>query len=461
FTEDWRLAGGRPSDRPANAVNAGNANPIVFGDIRIGQALYWLRNEYPTVISEKRNLVYGSLAQGGEPIGDFYSKLLKYGKMLNLNEQQIKGQFLRGLSPDLEDDAERIGTEQPLADLFEILERIEMRRAEKKLGLVTPQQIQPSQPLQTPQPYYGPQPPGTYQKMQDILMDRFVQWITGEVSEFVPISKPDLPPKPVIKKVEVDSDNELANLTKKQLKLHVAKAVKKATKAQHRCSNCNRTGHNSRKCPRKKKSRSKNKKGNVHKVTIDSSSESNSDTNSSDNNSDSGSESGSNFEESSAESESESDIKVYISKKAKLRAGNPFKPCKRDQKETPNSGKSRNKSTIIDKSLQRVVLDMLDGIAPVDWIEKLKAKIGTNMPAHVETPEIPDSDDEFIDDPMEIDFFHRKDPATDVVTTKCKIKRLVIPAATVDPGANFAIMSEDIAKRLKLVIDTKDKHDLR
>ncbi|CAG8855421.1 1369_t:CDS:1, partial [Gigaspora margarita] len=86
---------------------------------------------------EKRNLVYGSLAQGGEPIGEFYSKLLKYGKMLNLNEQQIKSQFLRGLSPDLEDDAERIGTEQPLADLFEILERIEMRRAEKKLGLVS------------------------------------------------------------------------------------------------------------------------------------------------------------------------------------------------------------------------------------------------------------------------------------------------------------------------------------
>ncbi|CAG8843505.1 22104_t:CDS:2, partial [Gigaspora margarita] len=33
------------------------------------------------------------------------------------------------------DNAERIGTKQPLADLFEILERIEMRRAEKKLGL--------------------------------------------------------------------------------------------------------------------------------------------------------------------------------------------------------------------------------------------------------------------------------------------------------------------------------------
>ena len=41
-------------------------------------------------------------------------------------------------------------------------------------------------------------------------------------------------------------------------------------------------------------------------------------------------------------------------------------------------------------------------------------------------------DDEFIDDPMEIDFVQRKEPATDVVTVKCKIKRLVILAGTVD-----------------------------
>ncbi|CAG8764910.1 525_t:CDS:1, partial [Gigaspora rosea] len=137
FTEDWHLAGGQLLDRPVNAINAGNGNPIVFGDIRIGQALYWLKNKYPTVISEKRNLVYGLLAQESEPIGEFYSKLLKYEKMLNLNKQQIKSQFLRGLSPDLEDDAKRIGTEQLLANFFEILEPIEMQRAEKKLGLVS------------------------------------------------------------------------------------------------------------------------------------------------------------------------------------------------------------------------------------------------------------------------------------------------------------------------------------
>ena len=37
----------------------------------------------------------------------------------------------------------------------------------------------------------------------------------------------------------------------------------------------------------------------------------------------------------------------------------------------------------------------------------------------------------------------------------------MIPAGTVDPGANFPIMSEDISKRSKLEIDTKEKHDLR
>ena len=70
-------------------------------------------------------------------------------------------------------------------------------------------------------------------------------------------------------------------------------------------------------------------------------------------------------------------------------------------------------------------------------------------------------DNEFIDDPMEIDFVQRKELATDVITVKCKIKRLVISAGTVEPSANFLIMSEDISKQSKLVIDIKEKHDLR
>ena len=70
-------------------------------------------------------------------------------------------------------------------------------------------------------------------------------------------------------------------------------------------------------------------------------------------------------------------------------------------------------------------------------------------------------DDEFIDGPMEIDFVQRKEPITDVITVKCKIKCLVILPDTVDPDANFLIMFEDIFKWSKLVIDTKEKHNLR
>ena len=69
--------------------------------------------------------------------------------------------------------------------------------------------------------------------------------------------------------------------------------------------------------------------------------------------------------------------------------------------------------------------------------------------------------DEFIDVPMEIDFVQRKELTTDVVTVKCKIKRLIIPADTVDLGANFPIIFKDIFKQLKLEFDIKEKHDLR
>src|SRR6266498_4184390 len=79
------------------------------------------------------------------------------------------------------------------------------------------------------------------------------------------------------------------------------------------------------------------------------------------------------------------------------------------------------------------------------------------------TPETPDSDgeDKILNEPIEIDFVQKKDPVTDVITVKYKIKHLVIPDAVVDPGANFAIMIDDISTQSKLLIDTKEKHDLR
>jgi len=116
--------------------------------------------------------------------------------------------------------------------------------------------------------------------------------------------------KPVQSKNKDTSTDDIDEITKgmSKLSLNLAKmakevnAVKKSS--QHHCSNCNRTGHNSRKCTRKKRSKSRSKKrGSVNKVALDSGSDTNSsDNDSSDNNSDS--------EETS--SKSKTDINVNI-----------------------------------------------------------------------------------------------------------------------------------------------------
>src|SRR5438128_2873626 len=77
-------------------------------------------------------------------------------------------------------------------------------------------------------------------------------------------------------------------------------------------------------------------------------------------------------------------------------------------------------------------------------------------------PEIPDSDeeDETLDDPMEIDFVRRKEPVISIATIPVKIKRLKIPALVLDSGAEPAIVSEDIVKRVGGEIDKSEKYDL-
>ncbi|KAF0448448.1 hypothetical protein F8M41_002660 [Gigaspora margarita] len=52
-----------------------------------------------------------------------------------------------------------------------------------------------TQPISSQPPQsYRPQPPGTSQIIQDTNKSKFLQWLLGEISEFVPIPKPDLPP---------------------------------------------------------------------------------------------------------------------------------------------------------------------------------------------------------------------------------------------------------------------------
>ena len=57
-----------------------------------------------------------------------------------------------------------------------------------------------------------------------------------------------------------------------------------------------------------------------------------------------------------------------------------------------------------------------------------------------------------VSEPMVFNILRK--PASDVVTTKCRINKLTIPSAVLDSGANCSIMSKNIAKKLGFDIDT-------
>ncbi|GES90612.1 hypothetical protein GLOIN_2v1789077 [Rhizophagus clarus] len=69
-------------------------------------------------------------------------------------------------------------------------------------------------------------------------------------------------------------------------------------------------------------------------------------------------------------------------------------------------------------------------------------------------------EEESLDNPMEIDFVKKKELKTSVVTVKCKIRRLKIPAMTLDSGTEPPIIIENIVERVKDKIDKSEIHDL-
>ena len=141
------------------------------------------------------------------------------------------------------------------------------------------------------------------------LMDTISKGVMDRIMPFLPNKKNNIP-----------NNDDMDEITKGMSELSINKAIAKGIEAgvnavikssKHRCSNCNRTGHNSRKCTRKKRSKSRSKKrGSVNKVAVDSGSDTNSsDNDSSDNNSDSG--------DSSSEVESDHSFDVHFSKAKK------------------------------------------------------------------------------------------------------------------------------------------------
>ena len=69
-------------------------------------------------------------------------------------------------------------------------------------------------------------------------------------------------------------------------------------------------------------------------------------------------------------------------------------------------------------------------------------------------------EEESLEDPMEIYFVQKKELKTSVATVKCKIRRLKIPAMTLDSGAEPPIITKNIIDRIKEKIDKSEKHDL-
>ncbi|CAG8781906.1 12109_t:CDS:2, partial [Rhizophagus irregularis] len=98
-----------------------------------------------------------------------------------------------------------------------------------------------------------------------------------------------------------------------------------------------------------------------------------------------------------------------------------FKKEKQSSKSPPQDEQSRLEK-IIEKIIEKVLNEKFGTITALLHSQNDNSKTLADS-----------EEDEFIDVPMEIDFVRRKDPATDVATVKCRIKRLVIPAGTVDP----------------------------
>jgi hypothetical protein len=101
WDEDWSIAGGHPA--PAGtAVVAPNANGggnVVLPGMKIGQKLYELEYNYTTTNALKQSAAFGTIVQGTRSVQQFASDLRRIGRLAKMTPEQIREQWLRGLSP--------------------------------------------------------------------------------------------------------------------------------------------------------------------------------------------------------------------------------------------------------------------------------------------------------------------------------------------------------------------------
>ena len=127
WNEDWRIAGGRPTNAPANAPNAGNGTTVVVAGICFSQAVWWLKTHFPMVEEELRDMMYGTITKGDMTIDELYRKILRIGRRANYRPEELHRKFLDALPLPWLEKAEDIGEHLPLDELAKKLYEIELR----------------------------------------------------------------------------------------------------------------------------------------------------------------------------------------------------------------------------------------------------------------------------------------------------------------------------------------------
>ncbi|GBC02714.1 hypothetical protein RclHR1_04780001 [Rhizophagus clarus] len=144
FTNDplnHNVLGGGAGAGVAIAGGAGVGHPYVI-PARPCHVLIKMRNEFPTQQNARRQLRFGNLFQENMPVRDFYDKVRRSAELLGYGNDVLVNQFLRGLNDDCAIEAERIGAERDIEELVGLLERVEKRKAELRLGRERRENIQ-------------------------------------------------------------------------------------------------------------------------------------------------------------------------------------------------------------------------------------------------------------------------------------------------------------------------------
>ncbi|CAI2194278.1 18084_t:CDS:1, partial [Funneliformis geosporum] len=97
--------------------------------------IYWFKRNYPIVIQEQQELIFGTLTQGSYSVRNYYRKINKYASWVKISDHEKRIQFIRGLSSENKLEMKRLGLNRPLNDeLIETLEKIETERNNLLLG---------------------------------------------------------------------------------------------------------------------------------------------------------------------------------------------------------------------------------------------------------------------------------------------------------------------------------------